>query len=180
MEAVREEPDGIIPLHATDDQTDMLDRSIVERFEDAFGGNTPRTASSKSTTASVQNPQPKRPIPTFERSSRVTCSPTTSTGCRTRPSSGGSPPSASSPTPDRRGLRVLHRLPQPRFRSIRPSRQSVPRTTEGRTPGTTQCREPPPGDDSLDDEQAEPLHSTTLCKRTQSDQRLRGRDTGTR
>jgi hypothetical protein len=36
MEAVREEPDGIIPLHATDDQPDMLDR-IVERFEDAYG-----------------------------------------------------------------------------------------------------------------------------------------------
>jgi hypothetical protein len=36
MEAVREEPDGIIPLHSTDDQTEML-ACIVERFEDAYG-----------------------------------------------------------------------------------------------------------------------------------------------
>ena len=36
MEAVREEPDGIVPLEGTDDQADMLDR-IVERFEDAYG-----------------------------------------------------------------------------------------------------------------------------------------------
>ncbi|RAW45788.1 BREX-5 system adenine-specific DNA-methyltransferase PglX [Halorubrum sp. 48-1-W] len=36
MEAVREEPDGIVPLYATDDQPAMLDR-IVERFEDAYG-----------------------------------------------------------------------------------------------------------------------------------------------
>jgi hypothetical protein len=36
MEAVREEPDGIIPLHATGDQPDMLDH-IIERFEDAYG-----------------------------------------------------------------------------------------------------------------------------------------------
>ncbi|WP_423751512.1 BREX-5 system adenine-specific DNA-methyltransferase PglX [Salinirarus marinus] len=36
MEAVREESDGIVPLHGTDDQADMLDR-IVERFADAYG-----------------------------------------------------------------------------------------------------------------------------------------------
>ncbi|WP_257301026.1 BREX-5 system adenine-specific DNA-methyltransferase PglX [Haloarchaeobius sp. FL176] len=36
MEAVREEDDGIIPLHGVDDQPNMLDR-IVERFEDAYG-----------------------------------------------------------------------------------------------------------------------------------------------
>jgi type I restriction-modification system DNA methylase subunit len=38
MEAVREEPDGIIPLEGTDEQADMHD-SIVERFEDAYGGH---------------------------------------------------------------------------------------------------------------------------------------------
>ena len=36
MEAVQEENDGIIPVYATDNQPDMLDR-IVERFEDAYG-----------------------------------------------------------------------------------------------------------------------------------------------
>ena len=36
MEAVREEDDGIVPLHGADDQADMLDR-VVERFEDAYG-----------------------------------------------------------------------------------------------------------------------------------------------
>jgi len=36
MEAVREESDGIVPLHGADEQPDMLDR-IVERFEDAYG-----------------------------------------------------------------------------------------------------------------------------------------------
>ena len=36
MEAVREEDDGIIPVHEIEDQPDMLDR-IVERFEDAYG-----------------------------------------------------------------------------------------------------------------------------------------------
>jgi len=36
MEAVREESDGIVPVHGTADQADMLDR-IVERFEDAYG-----------------------------------------------------------------------------------------------------------------------------------------------
>jgi hypothetical protein len=36
MEAVREEADGIIPLHGTDDQPNMLDR-IVEQFHDAYG-----------------------------------------------------------------------------------------------------------------------------------------------
>jgi type I restriction-modification system DNA methylase subunit len=35
IEAVRDESDGIIPLHCTDDQYDMLDR-IVESFEDAY------------------------------------------------------------------------------------------------------------------------------------------------
>ncbi|WP_430506173.1 BREX-5 system adenine-specific DNA-methyltransferase PglX [Haloparvum sp. PAK95] len=36
MEAVREAEDGIVPLHDTEDQPNMLDR-IVERFEDAYG-----------------------------------------------------------------------------------------------------------------------------------------------
>ena len=36
MEAVREEPDGIIPLEGADEQADMLER-IVERFVDAYG-----------------------------------------------------------------------------------------------------------------------------------------------
>ena len=36
MEAVRDESDGIIPLHATDEQADMLDR-IIARFEDVYG-----------------------------------------------------------------------------------------------------------------------------------------------
>jgi hypothetical protein len=36
IEAIREEPDGIIPLHSTDDQSDMLD-CIIDRFEDAYG-----------------------------------------------------------------------------------------------------------------------------------------------
>ncbi|SEO75703.1 N-6 DNA Methylase [Halorientalis persicus] len=36
MEAVREEPDGIVPIHGADDQADMVDR-IVERFEEAYG-----------------------------------------------------------------------------------------------------------------------------------------------
>jgi hypothetical protein len=36
MEAVREEDDGIVPLHGIDDQPDMLNR-IVERFKDAYG-----------------------------------------------------------------------------------------------------------------------------------------------
>ncbi|WP_202904584.1 BREX-5 system adenine-specific DNA-methyltransferase PglX [Haloarcula rubripromontorii] len=36
MEAVREENDGIVPLHGVDDQPNMLDR-IVERFENAYG-----------------------------------------------------------------------------------------------------------------------------------------------
>ena len=36
MEAVRTEPDGIIPLHSTNGQADMLE-SIVDRFEDAYG-----------------------------------------------------------------------------------------------------------------------------------------------
>ncbi|WP_353635629.1 BREX-5 system adenine-specific DNA-methyltransferase PglX (plasmid) [Halobacterium sp. NMX12-1] len=36
MEAVREEDDGIVPLHDVDDQVDMLDR-VVEHFEDAYG-----------------------------------------------------------------------------------------------------------------------------------------------
>ncbi|MFC4552430.1 BREX-5 system adenine-specific DNA-methyltransferase PglX [Halorussus sp. GCM10023401] len=36
MEAVRDEDDGIIPLHATDSQADMLD-CVTERFEDAYG-----------------------------------------------------------------------------------------------------------------------------------------------
>ncbi|WP_435066699.1 BREX-5 system adenine-specific DNA-methyltransferase PglX [Haloplanus sp. C73] len=36
MEAVRAEPDGVVPLHATDGQADMLGR-IVARFEDAYG-----------------------------------------------------------------------------------------------------------------------------------------------
>ncbi|WP_254538612.1 BREX-5 system adenine-specific DNA-methyltransferase PglX [Halomarina litorea] len=36
MEAVREEDDGVIPLHGTERQANMLER-IVERFEDAYG-----------------------------------------------------------------------------------------------------------------------------------------------
>jgi len=36
MEAVREESDGILPVHGADNQADILDR-IVERFEDAYG-----------------------------------------------------------------------------------------------------------------------------------------------
>jgi len=36
MEAVREESDGIIPLHNTDSQANMFDR-ILERFADAYG-----------------------------------------------------------------------------------------------------------------------------------------------
>jgi hypothetical protein len=36
MKAVREESDGLIPVHGADNQTDMLDR-IVELFEDAYG-----------------------------------------------------------------------------------------------------------------------------------------------
>lgn len=36
MEAVREENDGIIPVHGANGQADMLDR-IVERFEDVYG-----------------------------------------------------------------------------------------------------------------------------------------------
>jgi hypothetical protein len=36
MEAVREEDDGVVPLHGVDDQPNILDR-IVERFEDAYG-----------------------------------------------------------------------------------------------------------------------------------------------
>jgi hypothetical protein len=36
MEAIREQPDGIVPLQATDDQPDMLD-CIIERFEYAYG-----------------------------------------------------------------------------------------------------------------------------------------------
>jgi hypothetical protein len=36
IEAVKEESDGIIPLHNTESQADMLDQ-IVERFEDAYG-----------------------------------------------------------------------------------------------------------------------------------------------
>jgi hypothetical protein len=38
MEVVRDEPDGIVPLHGVNDQPSMLDR-IVERFEDAYGEN---------------------------------------------------------------------------------------------------------------------------------------------
>ncbi|MGB9963001.1 BREX-5 system adenine-specific DNA-methyltransferase PglX (plasmid) [Halobacterium sp. MBLA0001] len=36
MEAVREDSHGIIPLHSTDVQTDMLDL-VIQRFEDAYG-----------------------------------------------------------------------------------------------------------------------------------------------
>ena len=36
LEAVRDEPDGIIPIHSVDDQADMHDR-IVERFQAAYG-----------------------------------------------------------------------------------------------------------------------------------------------
>jgi hypothetical protein len=36
MEAVREENDGIIPVHSTDEQTNILDR-IIGRFEDTYG-----------------------------------------------------------------------------------------------------------------------------------------------
>jgi hypothetical protein len=36
MEVVRDEPDGIVPLHGVDGQPSMLDR-IVKRFEDAYG-----------------------------------------------------------------------------------------------------------------------------------------------
>ncbi len=36
MEAVREEADGIIPLHSTNSQSDVLDR-IIERFENSYG-----------------------------------------------------------------------------------------------------------------------------------------------
>ncbi|GGN94924.1 BREX-5 system adenine-specific DNA-methyltransferase PglX [Haloarcula pellucida] len=36
IEAVREEDDGIIPLHSTNSQLDMLDR-IIEQFENAYG-----------------------------------------------------------------------------------------------------------------------------------------------
>ncbi|MCF2206453.1 BREX-5 system adenine-specific DNA-methyltransferase PglX [Haloarcula japonica] len=36
MEAVRDEDDGIVPIHGVDNQPNMLDR-IVERFEDAYG-----------------------------------------------------------------------------------------------------------------------------------------------
>jgi len=36
MGAVREEPDGIVPLHGTDDQADVVDH-IIERFQDAYG-----------------------------------------------------------------------------------------------------------------------------------------------
>ncbi|WP_323676875.1 BREX-5 system adenine-specific DNA-methyltransferase PglX [Halorubellus sp. PRR65] len=36
MEAVREEPDGIIPVKGSDEQANMLDR-IIEQFEDTYG-----------------------------------------------------------------------------------------------------------------------------------------------
>ncbi len=36
MEAVREEPDGIIPLHSVNNSPDMLDR-IVDRFQEVYG-----------------------------------------------------------------------------------------------------------------------------------------------
>jgi len=80
-----------------------------------------------------------------KRSSRVTCSPTTSPRMRTRRSSAVLTTERLITDQRPRASPVFidyHSLDSGLFdRLVR----TVPRTTEGRTPGTAQCREPPPG-----------------------------------